>query len=113
MPDTRTAADKLEAAQIRAWAQDHGWPELGPSGRIPAAARAAWADRDPAGDDDPDPAGDDDGQDPGAGDDELGPPASLDEARARAGLDPDAAHLRGRGRRRPPAGGPDPKPPPI
>lgn len=102
MADFRTAADKVEAAEIRAWAQVNGWPELGPSGRIPRAARTAWSER-----------GDDDGQDPGPGDydpgaaagggDEPGPPASLEEARQRAGLDPDAAHLRGRGRRAPAA----------
>lgn len=88
----------MEAAEIRAWAQLHGWPELGPSGRIPRAARTAWHDRgaddDPGTDPDDDP-GDGDG-DPGG---ELVPPASLEEARERAGLDPDAAHLRGRGRR--------------
>jgi hypothetical protein len=113
--DTRTAADKVEAAQIRAWAQRNGWPELGTSGRIPAAARAAWHDRgEDLEDQDPGDPDEDQEQDPGGGDgQELTPPASLDEARARAGLDPDAAHLRGRGRRRPPAGGSDPKPPPV
>jgi hypothetical protein len=94
--DTRTAADKVEAGRIRVWAQLNGWPQLGPSGRIPRAARAAWHDRG-AGDDDPGPDPDDDpGDGPGG---ELVPPASLEEARERAGLDPDAAHLRGRGRR--------------
>lgn len=96
MPDTRTAADKVEAAEIRAWAQANGWPELGPSGRIPRAARTAWGGR---GDEDQDPGPDDDDPADAAGGDELGPPASLEEARQRAGLDPDAAHLRGRGRR--------------
>ena len=105
MADTRTAADKVEAAQIRTWAQRHGWPELGMSGRIPAAARTAWSQRDPADDDlDLDLPDDDDGG-------QLGAPASLDEARARAGLDPDAAHLRGRGRRRPDRAAPEDKPP--
>lgn len=93
MTDARTAADKVEAAEIRAWAIGHGWPDLGPSGRIPRAARTAWTERG----DDPDPGPDDD--DPGEAGDELGPPASLAEARERAGLDPEAAHLRGRGRR--------------
>jgi hypothetical protein len=107
--DTRTAADKAETARIRAWAQAHGWPDLKASGRIPRDARAAWHDR---GDGDPDddfPAAgdpDDDGQDPGT----IAPPASLDEARQRAGLDPDAAHLRGRGRRRESTARPDDRP---
>ena len=99
MPDSRTAADKAEAGRIRAWARARDWPDLGATGRIPAAARQAWQARDPADDDDPDPPGD-------LGDlgdlgepDWLTAPASLEEARERGGLDPDAAHLRGRGRR--------------
>lgn len=98
MPDSRSAADKAEAARIRPWARVHGWPELKDTGRIPAAIRRAWTDRDPAEDDgqydDPDPPGPD--GDPGDG---WWAPASLEEARERGGLDPDAAHLRGRGRR--------------
>jgi hypothetical protein len=105
MADTRTAADKVEAAQIRDWARDNGWPELGGSGRIPAAARQAWHDRVVEDGQDPPPAvgGYLPDDDPGPGPGPPGPPASLDEARQRAGLDPDAAHLRGRGRRAAPA----------
>jgi hypothetical protein len=105
MADTRTAADKVEAARVRDWARDNGWPDLGPSGRIPAAARQAWHSR-VVDDTEGYPSGDDPGppyDDPGAGEG-LPPPASLDEARQRAGLDPDAAHLRGRGRRQQGAG---------
>lgn len=100
MADTRTAADKVEAAEARAWAQENGWPELGPSGRIPRAARQAWqAWRDRGGADDDGELEQDGGGELEQDGGELGPPASLEEARERAGLDPDAAHLRGRGRR--------------
>lgn len=104
MADSRTAADKIESARIRAWAQRHGWPELGAAGRIPRAARDAWARRggddgqDPGPDDTDEPGDTDDLEDAGGAD--LEPPGSLEDARARAGLDPDAAHLGSWGRRR-------------
>ena len=98
MPDSRTAADKLEAARIRAWGRARNWPGLNETGRMPAGLRAAWIAR---GDDDE--LGDELGDEPGEDYGEPGPwltaPASLEEARERGGLDPDAAHLRGRGRR--------------
>jgi hypothetical protein len=101
MPDTRSRADKEQATRIRAWARAHDWPQLGDTGRIPAAVRRAWEARDPAEDleqyddvDPPDPDGDRGGEP-----DWQWAPASLEEARERGGLDPDAAHLRGRGRR--------------
>jgi hypothetical protein len=109
MADTRTAADKVEAARIRDWARDNGWPDLGPSGRIPAAARQAWASRT-VEDDDAYPGSDDPGPPYDDGGGEMPPPASLDEARQRAGLDPDAAHLRGRGRRQQTPGKDEPVP---
>ena len=98
MPDNRTRADKAETGRIRAWGRARGW-QLGDTGRIPAALRAAWTARDPAEDeyDDPDPP-DPDGD--RAGEPDLWrTPATLEEARELGGLDPDAAHLRGRGRR--------------
>lgn len=125
MADHRTPGDRVQAAEIRAWARDNGWPELTDRGKLPVTVREAWdaaqdQAADPDGpddlseldetdlDDEPgidpfDPLLDDDG--PG-----LPPPADLDEARKRAGKQPGSAHLT-RGRR----GKREPKPdqPPV
>ena len=34
-----------EALELRAWARGHGWPGLGSQGRVPRAAREAYAAR--------------------------------------------------------------------
>jgi hypothetical protein len=117
MSDTRTAASRVQSAEIRAWAADNGWPELkGGRGRIPAEAIDAFgvAHGEPV-DVEPDVSAmdetdldDEDGADPAGqpAEDESAsaPPADLDEARRRVGRDPEPAHLvRGRGRGRKPA----------
>jgi hypothetical protein len=116
MSDTRTAASRVQSAEIRAWAADNGWPELkGGRGRIPAEAIDAFgvAHGEPV-DVEPDVSAmdetdldDEDGADPAGqpAEDESAsaPPADLDEARQRVGRDPEPAHLvRGRGRGRAP-----------
>jgi hypothetical protein len=122
--DSRSPRDRVQAAEIRAWARDNGWPALPARGKLPAATRQAFLaarghNSVPGGGDDDD---DDDGYSGVAesdfddqDDDEAGellddedledaaeaqpPPADLDEARARAGRQPASAHLiRGRGR---------------
>jgi hypothetical protein len=115
--DTRTAASRVQSAEIRAWAADNGWPELkGGRGRIPAEAIDAFgvAHGEPV-DMEPEVSAmdEDDLDDPGFSDEEvvaaqeafaegMAPPADLDEARQRVGRDPEPAHLlRGRGRGRP------------
>jgi hypothetical protein len=117
MSDTRTAASRVQSAEIRAWAADNGWPELkGGRGRIPAEAIDAFgvAHGEPV-DVEPEVSAmdEDDLDDPGFSDEEvvaaqeafaegMAPPADLDEARQRVGRDPEPAHLlRGRGRGRP------------
>jgi hypothetical protein len=117
MTDQRTAASRVQSAEIRAWASDNGWPELkGGRGRIPAEAIDAFgvAHGEPV-DVEPDVSAmdetdldDEDGADPAGqpAEDESAsaPPADLDEARQRVGRDPEPAHLvRGRGRGRKPA----------
>ena len=118
MSDTRTAASRVQSAEIRAWAADNGWPELkGGRGRIPAEAIEGFglAHGEPV-DVEPDVSAMDetDLDDPGFSDEEIAaaqeaftegmmPPADLDEARQRVGRDPEPAHLvRGRGRGRAP-----------
>jgi hypothetical protein len=114
MSDTRTAASRVQSAEIRAWAADNGWPELkGGRGRIPAEAIDAFglAHGEPV-DVEPDVSAMDetDLDDPGFSDEEIAaaqeaftegmmPPADLDEARQRVGRDPEPAHLV-RGRKR-------------
>jgi hypothetical protein len=117
MSDTRTAASRVQSAEIRAWAADNGWPELkGGGGRIPKEARAAFeAEHGEPVEEEPEvSAMDEDDLDeefePGDTgvsrsqnkDSDPGPPADLDEARQRAGRDPEPAHLV-RGRRGRPA----------
>jgi hypothetical protein len=106
--DARRAAT-VSNADLRAWARDNGWPDLSSRGRIPPEVRAAFEDEHGAAvdvDEDlssMDESGLDD--DPGL-DDEIvyegswRPPATLDEARERAGRDPEPAHLTGTTRRR-------------
>jgi len=116
MTDSRTAASRVQSAEIRAWAADNGWPELkGGRGRIPAEAIDAFglAHGEPV-EEEPDVSAmdetdldDEDGADPAGqpAEDESAsaPPADLDEARRRVGRDPEPAHLvRGRGRGRAP-----------
>lgn len=119
--DTRRPADRLQAAEIRAWARDNGWPDLKDRGTIPVTAREAWeAAQDQAADGDgPDDLSEldetgldddeldgerydgEDGED-GEVPDLLPPPADLDEARKRAGKQPGSAHLRKNRRSREP-----------
>jgi hypothetical protein len=119
MSDTRTAASRVQSAEIRAWAADNGWPELkGGRGRIPAEAIDAFgvAHGEPV-DVEPDVSAMDetdlDGEFPFS-DQALADyaedleaqgaavPADLDEARRRVGRDPEPAHLvRGRRTRGP------------
>jgi hypothetical protein len=119
MSDTRTAASRVQSAEIRAWASDNGWPELkGGRGRIPAEAVDAFgvAHGEPV-DVEPDVSAMDEADlddrpasmlDPVTFNDDgieadPAPPADLDEARQRVGRDPEPAHLvRGRGRGRAP-----------
>jgi hypothetical protein len=125
MTDSRTAASRVQSAEIRAWAADNGWPELkGGRGRIPAEAIDAFglAHGEPV-DVEPEVSAMDetDLDDPGFSDEEIAaaqeaftegmtPPADLDEARQRVGRDPEPAHLaRGRGRGRPKGSGTRPK----
>lgn len=103
MPDQRRPQDRVLTASIRAWAKDNGWPDLTRNGRLPPGAREAFeqahgqpvaqVDDDVSAMDESDLGDDDDYGDL------LPPPADLDEARERAGRDPDAAHLI-RGRKR-------------
>lgn len=114
----------MQAAEIRAWARDNGWPELTDRGKLPVTVREAWdaaqdQAADPDGPDDLSELDETDLDDPG--DFEYGdpediepgppPPADLDEARKRAGRQPGSAHLI-RGRKR---GSREPKPdqPPV
>jgi hypothetical protein len=129
MADTRRPADRVQTATIRAWAKDNGWPDLPARGKLPEDARAAFeaehgapvdvepevssADDTDLDDLDFEPAPDRSGD----GSEALAPPADLDEARERAGRDPEPRHLaRGRGRGRqpgPPRTRKDSQPPPI
>jgi hypothetical protein len=120
--DQRTPAGRLQSAEIRDWARDNGWPGLSSRGKLPAEVREAYeaAHGGPAerGYDELEDSGDISSMDdsdldildptpvPAATEpgEELAPPASLDEARERAGRDPEAAHLRkSRGRAKAPA----------
>lgn len=126
MADHRTPGDRVQAAEIRAWARDNGWPELTDRGKLPVTVREAWdAAQDQAADpDEPDDLSeldetdlDDDeldgerydGED-GEVPDSLPPPADLDEARKRAGKQPGSAHLT---RKRRGAKEPKPDQPPV
>ena len=125
MTDLRRPADRVQTAEIRRWAKDNGWPDLPARGKLPEEARAAFEvehgapveqDEDVSSADDSDLDDLDDEVDldlSGAGNAlPVAPPADLDEARARAGRDPEPRHLltgRQRGRRtKPPA---DDRPP--
>jgi hypothetical protein len=109
--DARRAAT-VGNADLRAWARDNGWPELGGRGRIPPEVRAAFEEEHGAAVDvDEDLSALDES---GLDEDEnsawsaaayvteyIGPPpATLEEARERAGRDPEPAHLTGTTRRR-------------
>jgi hypothetical protein len=106
--DARRAAT-IGNADMRAWARDNGWPDLGGRGRIPPEVRAAFEDEHGAPvdvDEDlssMDESGLDD--DPAFYEAAEAPPATLEEARERAGRDPEPAHLTGtthrRGQRKP------------
>ena len=120
----------MQAAEIRAWARDNGWPDLPAQGKLPVTVREAWdaaqgTDDGPAWSQEPDGLDlsglDETGLDDDLADDDtvfegtaegmLPPPANLDEARQRAGKQPGSAHLI-RGRKR---GNREPKPdqPPV
>jgi hypothetical protein len=113
MTDLRRPADRVQTAEIRRWAKDNGWPDLPARGKLPEEARAAFEVEHGAPveqDEDVSSADDSDLEDPadpgdfeyGDPPDILAPPADLDEARARAGRDPEPRHLvRGRARRPP------------
>jgi hypothetical protein len=120
--DERHVRDRVEAAEIRAWGRDNGWPGLADRGRFPPGLREAFEDAHGASIEP-----DDDGEDLSAidesgldlpddpGEFEWGdgiptppPPATLEEAREQAGRDPEPAHLvtpgkRARRPRKPPA----------
>jgi hypothetical protein len=121
--DARRAAT-IGNADMRAWARDNGWPDLSSRGRIPPEVRAAFEDEHGAPVDvDEDLSSMDES---GLDEDEnsawsaaayvaeyIGPPpATLDEARERAGRDPEPAHLtgarrpRGHRQRKPPSDDP-------
>src|SRR5271169_6688174 len=106
MPDQRRPRDRVQAAEMRAWAKDNGWPDLGTAGRLPPDVKAAFEEAHgaPVETDDDVSSMDESGLDdltweppPGEPFDQpgemLAPPADLDEARERAGRDPDARHL--------------------
>jgi hypothetical protein len=105
--DARRAAT-IGNADMRAWARDNGWPDLSSRGRIPPEVRAAFQDAHGAPvdlDEDDlsalDESGLDDEPDSDWWEPEAPPPpATLDEARERAGRDPEPAHLTGTTRRR-------------
>jgi hypothetical protein len=104
--DARRAAT-VGNADLRAWARDNGWPDLGGRGRIPPEVRAAFEEEHGAAvdvDEDlssMDESGlDDDPMDLAFYEAPEAPPATLDEARERAGRDPEPAHLTGTTRRR-------------
>jgi hypothetical protein len=105
--DTRRAAT-VGNADLRAWARDNGWPDLGGRGRIPPEVRAAFEEElghvvpedlsslDESDLDELDPMDlfpADEGE-------LLPPPADLDEVRERVGAQPGSAHLTGTTRRR-------------
>src|ERR1700683_4013337 len=118
--DMRTAASRVQSAEIRAWAADSGWPELkGGGGRIPAEAIDAFGlahgepvdvEPDVSAMDEDDLDDEDDVRAAAAARASIAagepivddfPPADLDEARRRVGRDPEPPPLlRGRGRRR-------------
>lgn len=128
MADPRRPADRVESATIRRWARDNGWPDLPDRGRISPEVRAAFeAEHGGQVEELPDvSAMDEDGLDdvapdldgrpaaPDLGSGTEAPPADLDEARQRAGRDPEPRHLvTGRARRtRQPRPKPD-RPPPV
>jgi hypothetical protein len=105
--DARRAAT-VGNADLRAWARDNGWPDLGGRGRIPPEVRAAFEDAHGAPVDlDEDLSAldeygldDDPSWDPAYEVAPEPPPATLEEARERAGRDPEPAHLTGTTRRR-------------
>jgi len=98
---------------IRAWGRDNGWPDLSDRGRLPPELRAAFEAEHGAEVDVEVSAMDEDDLDNEGGADPTGqpaghepaaaPPADLDEARERAGRDPEPRHLVGRTRRGRPA----------
>jgi len=124
--DQRRPRDRVQTAQMRAWAKDNGWPGLSDRGRLSPEVRSAFEEAHGAPvDEDADvSAMDEDGLE--ASDEEMAafeagielgqafpPPADLDEARERAGRDPDARHLlKGGNRRGKPIPPRDKQPPP-
>jgi len=112
MPDQRRPRDRVQAAEMRAWAKDNGWPDLGTAGRLPPDVKAAFEEAHgaPVETDDDVSAMDDSDLDESefsaeeiaaaqeAFAEAMAPPADLDEARERAGRDPDARHLLNRQR---------------
>lgn len=119
MADSRTLDDRTRSRAIRDWAEANGF-ELAQRGKLPAGVIAAYeaANGGPADSDGPDwDQADSDVADPLVSleaepgpEDGPPPPASLDEARERAGI--------GRGKRKPPGwaraeGQATPKPPPV
>jgi hypothetical protein len=119
--DARRAAT-VGNADLRAWARDNGWPDLGGRGRIPPEVRAAFEEEYGAAIDvDEDPSSMDESDldellpawvEAYESGDLPPPPATLDEARERAGRDPEPAHLtgarrpRGHRQRKPPSDDP-------
>jgi hypothetical protein len=106
--DARRAAT-IGNADMRAWARDNGWPDLSSRGRIPPEVRAAFQDEHGAPvdlDEDDLSALDESGLDEDMGYIQVigladeAPPATLEEARERAGRDPEPGHLTGTTRRR-------------
>ena len=124
--DQRRPRDRVQSAVIRAWAKDNGWPDISDRGRLSPEVREAFeqAHGQPVEVDDMSALDESDLDDDGgpainaAMDDwepgeVLAPPADLDEARERAGRDPEPAHLRrgqGRGRKAEPRSREDAKP---
>jgi hypothetical protein len=104
--DARRAAT-VGNADLRAWARDNGWPDLGGRGRIPPEVRAAFEEEHGAAvdvDEDLSALDESDLDDESVWDAVYEapepPPATLDEARERAGRDPEPAHLTSTTRRR-------------
>src|SRR5277367_4257167 len=106
MADQRRPRDRVQAAEMRAWAKDNGWPDLGTAGRLPPEVRPAFEEAHgaPVETDEDVSAIDESDLDPYEPEPENepsdwpAPPADLDEARERAGRDPDARHLLNRQR---------------
>jgi hypothetical protein len=119
--DQRSPADRVQTGVIRAWGRDNGWPDLSDRGRLPPELRAAFeqahgAEVEVSAMDEDDLDGLDPDLAPGTSPDDSGvqaPPADLDEARERAGRDPEPRHLVGRTRRGRPAKQPAVKQPAV